>query len=454
MATEGKLQVGVKDEYLDTVEVTQTDGQVTHREMVSVGDPDTLAARAAVSNTVAEGYGLVTRPVLPTDAFGRIRVSNPTTLFDSKQIFDKQTLFWDDQEVSGSGTSSTYSKARASTVIAVGSGAGKRVRQTFQRFNYQPGKSLLILCTGRLDTAPGTGIDASMGYFDDDNGAFMRSKDGVLSVVIRSSVTGSADDSAVDQADWNGDKLDGTGPSGVTLDLTKVQIVYIDFEWLGVGSVRFGFVIDGRFILAHQFNHANDKTSVYMSLANLPLRFSIENTGGGSATGLEHICSTVISEGGSQKTGVVRYKSTEGTHVDANTADTIYAVVGLRLKTTHLAESITLEGITAINQQVDDFEWLLLFNPTVAGTFTYSDETNSAIQTATGATANTVTGGTASSGGVVKSSNSSGQISAEVPSALRLGAAIDGTRDTLVLCVRPLSANADIEGSISWREAT
>ena len=80
-----------------------------------------------------------------TDAFGRLRISEPFTIFDSKQLHNNQPLFWDDAETSGTGTSSAHSSARASTTISVSATtAGKRVRQSLQRFNYQPGKSQLV----------------------------------------------------------------------------------------------------------------------------------------------------------------------------------------------------------------------------------------------------------------------------------------------------------------------
>ena len=384
------------------------------------------------------------------DAFARWRVSNPATLFDSKQIHDNQPLFWDDSEVSGGSTTSSHSTATASTTIGVAlNTAGKRVRQTFQRFNYQPGKSQLVLLTGTLGTGGGTGITRAMGIFDDNDGIFMQDDEGTIKAVLRSSASGSPVDTKVAQSAWNLDKLDGTGASGVTLDSTKSQIVIIDYEWLGVGRVRIGFVVDGIPIYVHQFLNANNSAGVYMSTPNLPLRYEIENDGTGAASELEHICSSVMSEGGVEDTGVLRAASTAGTHVDANAADTVYAVIGLRLKTTHLDAVIREVSTTMISETNDDFEWSLYLNPTVAGTFTYSDETNSAVQTATGATANTVTGGTLVNAGFAKSSAS---ISSILPNALHIGAAIDGTRDELVLCVRPLSANADIQASITWRE--
>ena len=390
------------------------------------------------------------------DAFGRLRTSDPTTLFDSKQLHDNAPLYWDDSEVSGASTTSTHSTARAATEMGVAlNTAGKRVRQTFQRFNYQPGKSQQVLCTGILDrSGGGSGITAAMGYFDDDNGIFVEIDDGTCGMTIRTSVSGSAVDTTVTQANWNGDKLDGTGASGHTLDLSKAQIWWCDIEWLGVGTVRTGFVIEGKFILCHSFHHSNDVTAVYMSTPNLPVRYEIENDGTGPASTMEHICSTVVSEGGLELKGVVRYKSTEGTHVDANTANSIYAIVGLRLKSAQLDEIIDLVSMSMIVQTSDDFEWLVLVNPTVAGTFTYSDETNSACQTAVGDSTNTVTGGTPIGGGFVKASVSGGTISAELDNALRLGSAIDGTPDEIVLCCRPLANNADVEGSLTWREAT
>lgn len=384
------------------------------------------------------------------DAFARLRVSNPVTLFDSKQIFDNQPLFWDDQEVSGSGTTSTHSVDAARTRLGVGaSTAGKRVRQTFQRFNYQPGKSQMIIMTGVLGVAE-SGITQRIGMFDDDNGLIFSCIDAGMYVTRRSKASGTSVDVDVAQADWNIDKMDGTGASGVAMDFTKTNIFFIDFEWLGVGRVRMGFVIDGVPVYCHEFLNANQLDVVYMSTPNLPLRYSIENDGTAGASTLDHICSTVISEGGSDDLGVLRYGSTDGDHVDANTQDTIYAVLGIRLKTGYLGASVKLLQIGMISETNDDFEWMVYLNPTIAGTFTYADETNSAVQLARGATANTVTPGTSLAGGFASTDTLS--IQSALKNARLLGAAIDGTRDEIVVCVRPLSNGADIQAGLTWRE--
>lgn len=393
------------------------------------------------------------------DAFGRAKMSTTTTLFDSKQLFDNQPLAWDDAETSGGSTTSSHSVNTASTTIGVGNTtAGVRTRQTMRRFNYQPGKSQLIMMTGVLDkSGGGTGITRFIGPHDDENGLFFKDNEGTYQVGIRTYTSGSAVDTVVSQASWNLDTLDGdadaSNPSGITIDFSKTQIFVFDYEWLGVGDVRFGFFIDGHLIWCHVVHHANVDSQVYMSTPNLPLRYSIENDGTGAASTLECICSTVISEGGLEPTGHTFAAGTNGTHVDADSADSTYAVVGIRLDSAELDGQVTPKSVSMINESNQDFQWLIYLNPTVAGTFTYSDVTNSVVESATGATANTISGGTILASGFVKSGSQTGQISEQVYGTLKLGSQIDSTADELVLAVKPLAANADIQGSITWLES-
>ncbi len=392
------------------------------------------------------------------DAFGRSRVSNPQTLFDSKQIFDALPLIWDDAEVSGTGTGSAYSKPHARSRLSVGTAAGKRVRQTFERFNYQPGKSQEIILTGVLGTGA-VGITQQIGYHDDDNGLFFQCKDAVVSVVRRSGVTGSPVDDTVNQTDWNMDAMDGNGPSGVTLVPGNTQVFFMDFEWLGVGRARFGFFIDGKLVYVHEFLNSNNIDVVYMSTPNLPIRYSIENDGNGPATTLDHLCSAVVSEGGQQHEGVLHNRSTAGAHVDMDTENTLYAIVGIRLKSTHLAMTVDLVKLAVTLQtNSDDIEWVLIFDPTIAGTPTWLNQTNSAIQYFLGATANTITNGTPMGAGYLATGagqSASAEIDREPANALRLGSTIAGVPSTIVLAARPIngsSTDVNVEGGLTWRE--
>lgn len=402
---------------------------------------------------------------LSIDSFGRWRCSTPVTLFDSKCIFDDSTIantaenfpqYFDNAETSGGGTTTSYRPNEAAQRISVAlNTAGTRVRQSKQRFNYQPGKSQLIIMTFCLVSLD-SGVKKRVGYFDSNNGIFLELDGNIARFVQRSYVSGSPVDTQVVQGAWNIDFLNGHTSSGVKLDFTKTQILFIDFEWLGVGRVRCGFVVDGKIYYAHEFRNANNLATVYMSTPNLPVRYEITNNGAGAASNLDCICSTVTSEGGIQDSGSLKYTATT-THVDANAAGTIYALVGLRLKTAYLSQVINIEDVSLLEVTGSkDMEWMLIFNPTVAGVFTYSDLANTSVQSAYGATANTVTNGIYITGGFFSSSNLfSGGVKYGISSTLRLGSMIDGTLDTIVLCARPLTGitNADVWGSITWREA-
>lgn len=403
------------------------------------------------------------------DAFGRLRVSSPTTLFDSKQIHsdpdiaataENQPLIYDNVEVSGSGTSTLYEQAKAQTTLSVSNAtAGRRVRQSKMRFNYQPGKSQLVFMTFRFTTALAAGILRKEGQFDDNNGIFFDDNGVTYGFVKRTNTSGTPTEIRVAQSEWNIDTFDGTGPSGLTLDPTKTQILVFDYEWLGVGRVRMGWNIGGVTYYAHEFNHSNVLDVVYMSEPNLPLRSEIENTGAGPVAGIVQICSSVVSEGGSEDIGIIRSASTNGTHVAAATENTIYAVLGIRQKTNYISNTIKLIDFSLQEQGASkQLEWMLLLNPTVAGTFTFVGETNSAIEVARGATANTITGGTRIAGGFFNSSGQagggSGRVGGNLDNALKLGSTVAGVRDFFVLAVRPVggTSGCDVEGSLSWRE--
>ena len=385
------------------------------------------------------------------DAFGRLRVAAPATIFDSKQINDNQPLFWDEELESGAGITSSHSQDEAATTItSTVSTAGVFTRQTYQRFNYQPGKSQLVLMTGVLDNSGGgTGVQRRIGQFDDDNGMYFEDDEGTVKVVLRSNVTGTPVETKVAQASWNLDPMDGNGPSGVTADWSKTQIFLFDYEWLGVGRVRMGLNIDGLTVYVHEFLHANSETNVYISTPNNPLRYQMVTTGASPASSLKAICTSIVVEGGQDRTGEIYGFSTGATQLNANSAGQLYALLGVRLKSTHIGTTVDLLRTNVLATTNDNLEWSIYLNPVVAGSPTYTDISTSALQGFAGATANTVSGGTMLAAGWA-SANVVGDFA--TANARRLGAAIDGTRDVVVLCVRSLTPNADVYGSIDWRE--
>lgn len=385
------------------------------------------------------------------DAFGRLRVSEPFTLFDSQNRYAKDPQF--DEALTGSGTS-TFLPNESSVRLQVTAASGdKVVRQSKQVFPYQPGKSLLVLATFTM-AAGEQNLQQRVGYFNSDNGVFFQQKDDVLSFVIRTYTSGTASDArTITQANWNTDKLDGTGSSGITLDETKTQILFIDFEWLGVGSVRCGFVINGEFIVAHVFQNANTLTEVYMQTAILPMRYEIEATGAltGSRS-MKQICSSVMSEGGYEQTSQLTWvrETTETTGITTS----FYPLISIRLKSTNLGAVVIPNGFNFMPTSASDFfEVALIKNATLTGASFASASTN--VEADTAATA--MTGGT-----IVKSDfTSSGVLSTTAVNEvsiynpyLQLGVTIGGTSDIYTLAARTVTGTGDGIGALSFWDLT
>jgi hypothetical protein len=221
-----------------------------------------------------------------------------------------------------------------------------------------------------------------VGYYGVGNGYYLEQVGTTVQFVERSSVTGSVINTPVLQANWNGDKLDGTGASGLTLDLTKAQILFSDFEWLGVGSVRVGFIINGQYIICHTFHHANLITSTYITTASLPIRYEIFNTAGTSSSSvLKQICSTVISEGGYELRGLQQAVGTPITSARAlATAGTLYPMISIRLKSTRLDGIVVATAISIIGNTSANYNWQVVAAGTTTGGSWVSAGANSSVE--------------------------------------------------------------------------
>lgn len=263
------------------------------------------------------------------DAFGKLRVTYPTTLLDNKfpssagtDDFKKNNMM-DCYKSTGS-TSFTYGNSK---VILTATGTGTATSQSRKYCVYQPGKSILILLSGVINASSNTAnCTTRMGYFDNNNGLFFQYSNNTMSVVLRNSTT----DTQINQSDWNIDKMDGTGISSIPLDFTKAQLYVIDFEWLSVGRIRFGFYMFGKINYCHQITNLNLLTAPYMLSPNLPSRYEIVSTSGATGS-LVQICTTVISEGGYTPIGRAFSAGTNpNTSIPVSTAETaIIAITGI-----------------------------------------------------------------------------------------------------------------------------
>lgn len=394
---------------------------------------------------IKEGQGNVNLYGTALDAFGRIRVSQPFTLFDSFHRYEDNGSF----DTATSGTASAVHAVATSTVaLNVDTASGDQViRESTKVFPYQPGKSLLILNTFVMDEAK-TGLRQRVGYFGAENGIFLEQDGTTINLVKRSYITGSAVDTKVAKSSWNGDKLDGNGESGFTLDLTKSQIFWIDIEWLGVGSVRCGFIIDGRYVVCHTFHHANVLASVYMTTATLPIRYEITNTAAtSSASALKQICSTVISEGGyEKKVQPLVARRTAKTTV----ATSFEPLVTIRLASDHLDSVILLNkySVTTIDSAL--YEIALIKNATLTGA-SYDTSTFTAVDFDISATA--MSGGTILRSEYVQGTNQAAvQLNVEggYNFGLQLGRTIGGTSDTFTVAARVTASTAEVVATLEF----
>lgn len=415
-------------------------------------------------------YNALGQPVLrttlkvgQTDAFGRIRMSSPFTLGDYKHLYGLDPNFID---YTTNGGSVAFQSNKACARLTTSSNANSRVvHQTKFYHHYMPGKSQQILSSFNFYAAT-PNVTKRTGYFDDNNGIyFEQAGDGTLTWVIRTFTSGVVAENRKTQAEWNIDTCNGQGGSQFTLDITKTQLAFMEFQWLGVGSVTVGFVHDGAFIPCHMFHHSNELTTVYMSNPNLPVRCEILNTGTTAGAYFDQICSTVISEGGYVEAG-------QDWHISNPTAQvmndgTTVPVLAVRLKSTfrgYANRMIARMGNLNVFATQENMEWKLIklanISQLTTATNWVSVNDGSGVEYNDGATA--YTGGETIDGGYISATTQGSQKSAgappsNLPSTAKKNYIVQNYDSTdseiyLVVVSNIGSADGTARASIQWRE--
>lgn len=391
------------------------------------------------------------------DSFGRLRVSQPYELFSKANELDNQPLFY--QNVLTGTATQSYSSNTTSTTLTAAAGGDVAIRQSRWYIRYRPGKSQQIFVTGNFDGQQ-AGAVKRMGLFDDDtqtqstgDGIFFEVDDTGIYAVVRSSTSGASTDTRVAQANWNGDKLNGTGASGVTLDLTKQQVAVFSYGWLGSAVIQFGFVIAGAVIWCHTVQPSNTQATVFMARPSLPIRWEVRTTN--AAGTIQATCGSVQSEGGFNTEGVQRSISREGTGL-TTTATTLRPLLTIRLKDAYRRALVRPISFTTlgIGSSPESYEFRLLVNATLTGATFAAGSASETVEYDTAATA--VSGGRLlqsdygfGGGGSVKGGSVGSPIASDVP----ISSDYAGAQDTLTLAVRPLgTSSTTFFGSITWVE--
>lgn len=412
-------------------------------------------AKAMEYNTQGQPVIRTTSGASPAsnDAFGRLRVSNPLTLFDSFHRYNDNGKI----NTYTNGTASATANTNAGLIeCTVGTQSGDAVyRESSRVFAYQPGKSLQILTTFCM--APGkTNLRQRIGYFDTQNGVFLEQDGTTLRFRIRSYVTGAITYESVDQVDWNVDPLNGTGESGIILDITKAQILFFDIEWLGVGSVRCGFVIDGLFVLAHVFNHANLITGTYMTTACLPVRMELENTGVTASSSIyKQICTTVISEGGYALSGrPLSIGHALNAPYSLTNPNINYPIFSIRLKSNRFGGIVLPRNYSVGLTGNNNFRFMIIQGGvTTGGTWVDAGETSSVEYNLT---ATSIAGGRIAEWKQIIGSNQfAGVADVADPFAYQLERnTFTGVATELTICLTTSGNNVNTYAAINWEEVT
>lgn len=303
------------------------------------------------------------------DAFSRLRTSSPESLFSTQCQYSTAPLQMEGG-ATGTGVAPAHNASTRLVALSCTAGSGTSYFQSYQYSPYEPGRSHFIAATGVI----GTGVAATtvdFGYFDSANGVIFRQNGATnLQLILRTSTGGSASDAnIVNQSAWNIDPLTGTGPSGLTLDITKAFILIIDLQFLGMGRVRVGFDINGVVYYVHQFLNANNLAVPYMQTATLPIQMLITAASSGATKTSYFKCATIQSEGGSLDTFGFNLATPETTATAGNNARV--PLVAIRPKTTYNGivnrELLVVQEINLFVTGNIDVQWELVIGGAYSG---------------------------------------------------------------------------------------
>jgi hypothetical protein len=316
---------------------------------------------------------------------------------------------------------------------------------------YIPGRGATLAFAVRLEQ-PKVGIRRRFGLFDENNGVYFEDDGGTYSYVIRSSVTGIVTETRVYRDDWNGEKFDGNGWTGVTADPTKQQMISINYEWYGAGIIQFAWLMKNETVASHTFDNSNTNPGVWCSTPFLPIRLEIENVTGVAGTHYMYQGSnSLIQEGEPEKLGTLLSISNPITGTTMQSANTYYPIISIRLKSNNLTGVMLLRSLQAATDDNTNVYWQLLQNATLTGgTWVDHPDPNSFMQYNITQTA--VSGGSDLLSGFVI--NGSGAlVDLDVRAALQLGRSGIGTiSDTYTLVCASPNTNKKALAVLNWIE--
>ena len=384
------------------------------------------------------------------DAFGRMRVSNTNTLFESQLTYDKQDKLWN-TVITGSATT-THNPNQSSLDLAVSATIGDRViRQSKIYTRANLGRSQLVYISGNLGGAV-DGVVKKVGYFDNENGVYLETNNLITTVVVRSKASGTVTELSIPQTSWNIDQLNGSGPSTLTLDTTKDQIFVFDIEWMGTGKIRVGLMLNGEINYIHEFKFSNLNSDVYMSTASLPARLEIQNVTGVNTATLKETAVVIMTEGDKKGNISQHTISNNTTPITANTA--LKPILSIKPKTTfgssinRIAASLRKISIFGVDR---DIYFEIRLGGTLSTPMWNSVSSSSSVNYDVSSTS--ISGGDILTSGFLSAGSVEKMTELDKLEEILIATNFDGTDATsLTLCAKTLYSNSDVFTSFVWTE--
>lgn len=426
-----------------------------------------------MADVVSDGQDVVVSSfkdgALNLDAFRRIRTSHPFLIFEANSytslinnnngsIVNSRAKF---DVINATGGTTTHDNTAKKHTLQTTTSNGSSTRlQTRRYFRCQPGRGQSITTSLNFRSQQNN-VTKQIGYYDDNDGVFFRVTSSDIFIVVRSSVSGSVVDTTYGRLTsgtagrWNGDQLDGSAGSAGTINLSNVQLLTVDFQWLGVGIIRFYIACNGQPILVHSINNANDISSIYSRSGTLPLRCEVVNTGTGTVGVMDFFCCSIVSDAGvhlAEQAGENYSASNLGTTISINT--TLKAIIAVRPATTYNGEtnrtSVVLTDVNLLVTSRDDILFQIILNPTItAGT--WSSPSGSCMQQNTTMTG--FSGGHVIYQTYVSSNTNQLSIAELLNSDLFLTTDVAGTSsDTILIAAASISSSANVVSVINWKE--
>lgn len=426
-------------------------GTVSVTQPVAVTDNgSTLSIDDGGGSITVDGNITATIEGVSKTSTNRLKTSNKVVVFSNTFQFSKEVDLWDEQLLNGA--TSVNDQFQSSVIMTVTSSPGSRVvRQTRKVMHYVPGRSaeFTIVAT---NVNLKVGHRARIGVFDERNGVFFeRAADGELYAVVRSSVSGSAVDTRVSQSNFNLDRMDGTGPSGIVDQPGTIRTLHIEYEWYGAGDVIFSYIIGGKICPLHRFTFANIITTSWCSTPFNPIRLELENISSNSSAVLEQYSTSYSLEGEIRSIGIPKITGIPIPGVQIPGILTYRPVLSLRLKPNSLNAVVFLEEVQAFTSSNSFLTFRIVRNATLnAVTWTDHQTGESAVEVNVDAT--TATGGVTVALGVIPLNG--------IPYVLDTGHGefqlgrynLGTTSDVFSLLLACATNNATALGTLRWRE--